>query len=218
MSFNLTGSSVEVCHLGACRSGVILWMGDAMSEDHDHIERSAVVELNEDVPSGWRSSHEAPNSDTCGVVHNGVLVPVSALRRDRRIDHHSSGCTQLISSSSGNLNGGKINLKDNKIDRMFLCPLIVDDWSGGVATTQHLLERSMREAGVKFVFPPKTLILQVTVHKMLTLGNGDLEQYTTNLLPSRQFGYLILTTSAGIMDHEEARRKHLGGKILGFFF
>ena len=29
---------------------------------------------------------------------------------------------------------------------------------------------------------------------------------------------LVMTTSGGIMDHEEARRKHLGGKILGFFF
>ncbi|TKR77361.1 hypothetical protein L596_018353 [Steinernema carpocapsae] len=46
----------------------------------------------------------------------------------------------------------------------------------------------------------------------------DLEKYTTNLLPSRQFGFIVLTTSGGIMDHEEARRKHLGGKILGFFF
>ncbi len=30
--------------------------------------------------------------------------------------------------------------------------------------------------------------------------------------------YIVLTTSYGIMDHEEARRKHTGGKILGFFF
>ena len=28
----------------------------------------------------------------------------------------------------------------------------------------------------------------------------------------------MLTTSSGIMDHEEARRKHTGGKILGFFY
>ncbi|KAH0689778.1 hypothetical protein KY289_017136 [Solanum tuberosum] len=27
-----------------------------------------------------------------------------------------------------------------------------------------------------------------------------------------------LTTSAGIMDHEEARRKNVGGKVLGFFY
>ncbi|CDS08734.1 40S ribosomal protein S22-A [Lichtheimia hyalospora FSU 10163] len=46
----------------------------------------------------------------------------------------------------------------------------------------------------------------------------DLEKWTSNLLPSRQFGFLVLTTSAGIMDHEEARRKHAGGKILGFFY
>jgi ribosomal protein S8 len=32
------------------------------------------------------------------------------------------------------------------------------------------------------------------------------------------FSYVVMTTSGGIMDHEEARRKHLGGKILGFFF
>merc|ERR1712093_710436 len=38
------------------------------------------------------------------------------------------------------------------------------------------------------------------------------------LLPSRQFGYIVLTTSAGIMDHEEARRKHVAGKIIGFFY
>ncbi|KAL3200517.1 hypothetical protein MRX96_013168 [Rhipicephalus microplus] len=46
----------------------------------------------------------------------------------------------------------------------------------------------------------------------------DTETWMRNLLPSRQFGYIVLTTSGGIMDHEEARRKHLGGKILGFFF
>jgi small subunit ribosomal protein S15Ae len=47
---------------------------------------------------------------------------------------------------------------------------------------------------------------------------GSLEQWTNNILPSRQFGYLVLTTSYGIMDHEEARKKHTGGKILGFFY
>lgn len=46
----------------------------------------------------------------------------------------------------------------------------------------------------------------------------ELEKLTANLLPARQFGYLVLTTAAGIMDHEEARQKHTGGKILGFFY
>ena len=43
------------------------------------------------------------------------------------------------------------------------------------------------------------------------------EKWQNNLLPSHQFGFTVLTTSAGIMDHEEARQKHTGGKVLGFF-
>ena len=46
----------------------------------------------------------------------------------------------------------------------------------------------------------------------------DIEKWVGNLLPSRQFGFIIMTTSFGIMDHEEARLKHTGGKILGFFY
>ncbi|KAI6699182.1 hypothetical protein NL676_019301 [Syzygium grande] len=46
----------------------------------------------------------------------------------------------------------------------------------------------------------------------------EIEGWTARLLPSRQFGYIVLTTSAGIMDHEEARRKNVGGKVLGFFY
>jgi small subunit ribosomal protein S15Ae len=46
----------------------------------------------------------------------------------------------------------------------------------------------------------------------------DLDQVTSNLLPSRQFGYVVLTTTYGILDHEEARKRHTGGKLLGFFY
>lgn len=44
------------------------------------------------------------------------------------------------------------------------------------------------------------------------------DKLTNQLLPSRLFGFVVLTTSQGIMDHEEAKRKHLGGKVLGFFY
>merc|ERR1712132_16912 len=36
----------------------------------------------------------------------------------------------------------------------------------------------------------------------------DVEKWSSYLLPSRQFGFIVLTTSAGIMDHEEMRRKN----------
>jgi small subunit ribosomal protein S15Ae len=79
---------------------------------------------------------------------------------------------------------------------------IIDDHRGGKIVV-HLNGR-LNKCGV---ISPR---FDVTLHSM--------EQWTRNLLPSRQFGYIVLTTSSGIMDHEEARRKHVGGKILGFFF
>ena len=38
------------------------------------------------------------------------------------------------------------------------------------------------------------------------------------VLPSRQMGHIVLTTTYGIVDHEEALKKKTGGKILGFFY
>ena len=46
----------------------------------------------------------------------------------------------------------------------------------------------------------------------------DLEKCQNNLLAFYQFGFIVLRTLAGIMDHEEARQKHTGGKILELFF
>ena len=50
------------------------------------------------------------------------------------------------------------------------------------------------------------------------VGHGDIEDWVERLLPSRLFGTIVLTTSAGICSHEEARAKKLGGKVLGFFY
>eukprot|EP00968_Pinguiococcus_pyrenoidosus_P027121 scaffold7353_cov234-Pinguiococcus_pyrenoidosus.AAC.4 len=41
----------------------------------------------------------------------------------------------------------------------------------------------------------------------------DMEKWTNSLLPSRQFGHVMLTTTFGIMDHHEARRRKTGGKV-----
>merc|ERR1712118_103595 len=50
------------------------------------------------------------------------------------------------------------------------------------------------------------------------VASKEMEKWIANLLPSRQFGHMVLTTSQGIMDHDEARRKQIGGKLFGFFY
>ena len=46
----------------------------------------------------------------------------------------------------------------------------------------------------------------------------NFEKFVYQILPSIQFGYVVLTTNKGIMDHVEARQNHIGGKVLGFFY
>ena len=50
------------------------------------------------------------------------------------------------------------------------------------------------------------------------IGVTEYEKVVANPLPSRQFGYIVMTTNIGIIDQEKARRRHVGGKILGFFY
>lgn len=50
----------------------------------------------------------------------------------------------------------------------------------------------------------------------VTLDSFD--KWTSQLLPSRQFGVIVLTTTYGILDHKEAIRRGTGGKILGYFY
>ncbi|KAG0439495.1 40S ribosomal protein S22-B [Dictyocoela muelleri] len=46
----------------------------------------------------------------------------------------------------------------------------------------------------------------------------EIERYRESILPARQFGHLIFTTSKGILDHNQCLSQRTGGKIIGFFY
>lgn len=74
---------------------------------------------------------------------------------------------------------------------------IVDDHRGGKIVIQ--LNGRLNKTGV--ISPRFNITLDA------------IENWVTLLLPARSFGKIILTTSAGIMDHEEARRKHVSSRL-----
>ncbi|MQM14166.1 hypothetical protein Taro_047093 [Colocasia esculenta] len=45
----------------------------------------------------------------------------------------------------------------------------------------------------------------------------DIQEFTTRTLPTRQWGYVVITTPNGILDHEEAIKQNVGGQVLGYF-
>ncbi|KAK1926290.1 ribosomal protein S8 [Papiliotrema laurentii] len=79
---------------------------------------------------------------------------------------------------------------------------IIDDHRGGKIVIQ--LNGRLNKTGV--------------ISPRFNVGVDAIENWVNLLLPARSFGKIILTTSSGIMDHEEARRKHTGGKILAYVY
>ena len=75
---------------------------------------------------------------------------------------------------------------------------IIDDHRGGKIVIQ--LNGRLNKCGV--------------ISPRFNLSVDAIENWVNLLLPARSFGKIILTTSAGIMDHEEARRKHVSGYLM----
>ncbi|MFH1802593.1 MAG: 30S ribosomal protein S8 [archaeon] len=52
----------------------------------------------------------------------------------------------------------------------------------------------------------------------LTVRVGELERYTKRYLPAKNLGFLIVSTSQGLMTHQTAQDKNLGGSLIAYFF
>ncbi len=46
----------------------------------------------------------------------------------------------------------------------------------------------------------------------------ELEKWESRYLPAQNFGLLILTTTEGIISHEEAKKTGIGGKLLAYVY
>ncbi len=46
----------------------------------------------------------------------------------------------------------------------------------------------------------------------------EIEKYVRRFLPARNFGYVIVSTSKGLMTHQEAQEKNIGGSLIAYFY
>ena len=51
-----------------------------------------------------------------------------------------------------------------------------------------------------------------------TVQVEEMEYWENRYLPAKNFGILLLTTSSGVLSHEEARAKGVGGQLLGYVY
>jgi len=46
----------------------------------------------------------------------------------------------------------------------------------------------------------------------------DIEKYIRRYLPARDFGIILISTDKGLMTHNEALEKNLGGALIAYFY
>jgi len=47
---------------------------------------------------------------------------------------------------------------------------------------------------------------------------GDMEKYAKRYLPAKDLGILVVSTSQGLMTHQTAQDKNMGGSLLAYFY
>ena len=47
---------------------------------------------------------------------------------------------------------------------------------------------------------------------------GEYEKWESRYLPARDLGLLILTTNQGVMNHYDAKKERVGGRLLAYIF
>jgi small subunit ribosomal protein S8 len=50
------------------------------------------------------------------------------------------------------------------------------------------------------------------------VGKDEYEKYEKRYLPAVNFGYLVVSTSQGLMTNEEAKEKGIGGVLIAYFY
>ena len=50
------------------------------------------------------------------------------------------------------------------------------------------------------------------------LATKNFEKFTNAILPSRQFGFVVISINEGIITHQETLNRGIGGKVLGYFY
>ncbi len=82
-----------------------------------------------------------------------------------------------------------------------------------------LFEHVENNQGGKFKVEIGRSINKASVVKpRFSVSKDGYQKYEKRFLPARGFGDLIVTTPEGVMSHQEAREKGIGGKLLGYVY
>jgi ribosomal protein S8 len=51
-----------------------------------------------------------------------------------------------------------------------------------------------------------------------SVNKKNMEKYIRRFLPARNFGYVVISTSKGLLTHNEAQENNIGGSLIAYFY
>ena len=57
-----------------------------------------------------------------------------------------------------------------------------------------------------------------TIKPRYTVSVENLDKYVRRFLPARDFGFLLVSTNKGLMTHQDAKQKNIGGCLIAYVF
>jgi small subunit ribosomal protein S8 len=57
-----------------------------------------------------------------------------------------------------------------------------------------------------------------SIKPRFSVNSEEFEKFENRFLPAKDFGILIISTSKGLMTHNEAKKKSIGGRLIAFCY
>ena len=78
------------------------------------------------------------------------------------------------------------------------------------------IEYEMEEKELKIMI--KEISECKAIKPRYSVNKKTIDKYVRRFLPSRNFGFVIVSTNKGLMTHQEAQENKIGGSLIAYFY
>ena len=89
----------------------------------------------------------------------------------------------------------------------------------------NVLNLMKKHGHIDFVQNEKTITIKIielneckSIKPRFNVTISEIDKYLRRFLPSRNFGIMLISTSKGLMTHEDAYEKNIGGSLIAYYY
>lgn len=105
---------------------------------------------------------------------------------------------------------GKTELELKRYSKLLLSVLALAKLKGYI--------KSYTTEGVKLTVTLGKLNGCNAIKPRFMVKTNEIDRYVTRYLPAKNLGIIVVSTSQGLMTHQTAMEKNLGGSLIAYFF